>query len=274
MATIAFRTSDTSDRIDRLSGTPRAGTVDRWIYVFMAAFFILITLVGFIPDSLAKIAQVKAGERPPFPMVLHAHAILMGSFLLLLLAQTVLVAKGRCDLHRSLGLAATVLVPALVLVGFILIPTTYHSIWGAAQAAPAEARPQLEGTLRLVENIMLLQIRIGLLFPILLAIGLRVRGRDAGLHKRMMILGTAMALPAAFDRMAWLPSSLPAGPITTDIYPILAIMPMLVWDIVRNRSIHRAYRIWMAVYLPVAVAVHMLWDTDWWHATARQLMGV
>jgi hypothetical protein len=28
------------------------------------------------------------------------------------------------------------------------------------------------------------------------------------------------------------------------------------------------------VSLPAAILVHALWDSDWWHATARQLMGV
>ena len=69
-----------------------AQTVDRWIYVFMAASFIAYTLTGFIPDSLAKIAAVEAGQRPPFPLALHAHAVLMGAFLVLLLAQSVLAA--------------------------------------------------------------------------------------------------------------------------------------------------------------------------------------
>ena len=37
--------------------------IDRWIYVFMAVSYIAITLTGFIPDSLAKIAAVEAGQR-------------------------------------------------------------------------------------------------------------------------------------------------------------------------------------------------------------------
>jgi len=32
---------------DVLSGTPRAHAIDRWIYVFMAVWFIAIVLVGF-----------------------------------------------------------------------------------------------------------------------------------------------------------------------------------------------------------------------------------
>jgi hypothetical protein len=102
---------------DALSGTTRAHAIDRWIYVFSAALFIAIILIGFIPDSLEKIAAVQAGQRPPFPLVLHLHAVLMASFMLLLLTQTVLVATGRSELHKKVGLAAFVIVPALVRLG-------------------------------------------------------------------------------------------------------------------------------------------------------------
>lgn len=274
MATVEGVIVGKAPRPDLLSGTPRAHAIDRWIYVFTAASFIAIVLAGFIPSSLEKIAAVEAGMRPPFPLVMHAHAVLMGSFLLLLLAQTTLVATGRSDLHRRLGLLSMVIAPAIVIVGFILVPTVYHSLWGAAQAAPPEARGEFEGTLSFVENIMLLQLRIGILFPLFLIIGLVARGRDAGLHKRMMILAPAVALPAGIDRIPWLYTTLPASPLTPDLYMLLAVSPMIVWDLVRNRDVHRAYWIWLAVSLPFAVAVHTLWDTPWWHATARMLMGV
>jgi hypothetical protein len=274
MATVADPIIHAERPPDRLSGTPRAHALDRWIYVITAASFIAIVLAGFIPSSLAKIAAVQAGERAQFPLILHMHAVLMGTFLLLLLAQTTLVATGRCALHRRLGLAAMVIAPAIVLVGFILVPTIYHETWAAAQAAPPEAREQLQQVVRIVDNIMLLQLRIGFLFPILLTIGLMARGRDAGLHKRMMILATAVALPAGIDRIPWLPSSLPMSPLTPDLYVLVAISPMLLWDVIRNRRVHRAYWIWLACCLPFTVAVHGLWDTDWWHATARTLMGV
>ena len=274
MATIAGVTAEKRRETDILSGTPRAHAVDRWIYVFTAASFILIVLAGFIPSSLAKIGAVQAGARPPFPLVMHVHAVLMGSFLLLLLAQTTLVATGRCELHRRLGVAAMIIAPAMVVAGFILAPTNYHSLWSAAQAAPPEARADMQQSLSFVENILLVQLRIGILFPLFLAIGLRARRGDAGLHKRMMILATAMALPAGIDRIPWLYTSLPASPLTPDLYMLVAISPMVIWDLARNRRVHRAYWIWLAVNLPFAVAVHGLWDTPWWHSTARQLMGV
>lgn len=274
MATVAETIADRARRPDQLSGTPRANAIDRWIYVFTAASFIVIVLAGFIPSSLAKIAAVQAGERPPFPMILHVHAVLMGSFLLLLLAQTTLVATGRCHLHRRLGLLAMVLAPALVVAGLILVPITYHAAWNAAQAAPPEAQEQLQQVVQIRDNIMLLQLRIGILFPLFLLIGLRARGREAGLHKRMMILATALALPAGIDRIPWLATTLPWSPLAPDLYTLLAVSPMFVWDLVRNRAVHRAYWIWLAVSLPFSVAVHGLWGTEWWHATAPRLMGV
>ena len=121
---------------------------------------------------------------------------------------------------------------------------------------------------------MLLQIRIGILFSLFMAIGLSARLSDSGLHKRMMIIAVAMAMPASIDRIQWIPQTMPGNPLTVDLYTMLALSPMFLWDVVRNRYIHRAYWIWAAFYLPLAIAVHALWDTPWWHATARQLMGV
>lgn len=254
--------------------TPLARVLDRWIYVFMAAWFIAITLVGFIPDSLDKIAAVGAGQRPPFPPVLHAHAVLMGSFLLFLLVQTFLAATGRQSLHQRLGPVGGVLAAALVVVGFVLVPTMYQSVWGAMQAAPPEAQAALQQELRDINNIMLLQIRIGVLFPVFIAIALLARRSDSGVHKRMMFLAVAMALPAAFDRMLWLPTSLPGGPLTTDLYPLVALAPMFIWDVVKTRTVHRAYLIWAAIVAPTSLVVHILWNSQWWHATAPWLVGV
>jgi hypothetical protein len=273
MASIAQTFADLNRRPDLLSGTPRAGVIDRWIYVFTAASFIVITLTGFIPDALMKIAAVQAGQRPPFPLVLHFHAVLMGSFLLLLLTQTTLVATGRCDLHRRVGIAAFIVAPALVVVGIILVPTIYHSVQSFAQTAPPEVQAKMQQRLLALNNIMLLQMRIGILFPLFLAIGLTARGRNAGLHKRMMILATATALPAAIDRMDWLPTTLPASPLATDLYMLLAVSPMFVWDVVRNRRVHEAWLIWLGINLPFAAVLYSLWGTDWWRSTAERLMG-
>lgn len=262
-------------RPDLLSGALSAHVIDRWIYVFTAALFVAIILAGFIPDSLEKIALVQAGVRPSFPVVLHMHAVLMASFMTLLLAQTTLMATGRRELHMRVGIAAFVIAPLLVLVGFVLVPTMYHQTWDALRAATTpEAREKLQHALLRKDNITLLQFRVGILFPLFLALGLRARGRNPGLHKRMMILASAIPLGAGIDRIAWLPTTMPSLPLSSDLYILVALLPMFVWDVIRNHKAHEAYVIWFGLYVPASLLVYSLWDTPWWHATAERLMGV
>lgn len=274
MATIAQGVAVRESQPDVLSGTPRAHSIDRWIFVAMAAWFIAIVLVGFIPDAMMKVAMVKAGARPPFPMVLHVHAVLMGSFLLVLLAQTWLMAMGRKALHMQLGVLGMVLAVALVVVGFVLAPTMYYQVWGGATFGPPPVRAALAPVLPLVENILLLQISAGIMFAVFIASALSARHRDVGLHKRMVILAIAVPLGAAIDRMSWLPSTMPASPLANDLYILLAVAPMFLWDVIRNRRIHEAYKIWFPAFVLVAAAVNVAWDTPWWHATAKAIMRV
>jgi hypothetical protein len=274
MATIAAGNPGRARFPDALSGTPRAHAIDRWIYVFMAVWFIAVTLIGFIPDAMMKAAMVKAGARPPFPAVLHLHAVLMGSFLLLLLVQTWLMATGRRAMHMQLGLLGAVLAAALVVVGFILAPTMYYQVWGGANFGPPPVRQALAPVLPIVENILLLQIAAGIMFALFITIALSARARDAGLHKRMVILAIAVPLGAAIDRMSWLPSTMPASPLATNLYVLLAIAPMFLWDVIRNRRVHEAYWIWFPVFVVVTTVVNLLWDKPWWHATAKAIMRV
>lgn len=273
MATLAGRLFPTERPPDFLSGTPRAHAIDRWIFVITAVWFIVIVLAGFIPDSIMKVGMVEAGKRPPFPLIMHVHAVLMGSFLLLLLAQTWLMAAGLREYHMRLGVAAFVLAPALVVAGFIVAPTLYHETWNSLGSAATDVQPKLRAIIAKKENILLVQLRTGLLFPLFLMIGLRARGSNAGLHKRMMLLAPAVALSAGIDRITWLPTTMPASYLSIDAFILAGLAPMFLWDVVRNRRVHEAYWIWIAVMLPVSLVVYRLWDTPWWHVTARQILG-
>jgi len=89
-----------------------------------------------------------------------------------------------------------------------------------------------------------------------------------------MILATAMAMPAAIDRITWLPHTMPESPVSPDLYVLAIVAPMFIWDVIRNRGVHKAYWVWLAVNIPFAIVVHGLWDTPWWHATAPRVMGM
>jgi len=255
-------------------GNSIARGIDRWIYVFTAVSFLVIALAGFIPDSRHQIELLRAGQRPPFPLALHFHAVLMGSFLLLLLAQATLLATGRPDLHRRLGRVAMVLVPAMVVAGFILVPTIYHQAWSAMQSAPPQVRTRLHNVVFVPNLILLFQLRAGILFPLFILIGLLARTTDPGLHKRMMFLATAVPLMAAVTRITWLPTTIPASSISTDLYMLAVVAPMFIWDVIRHRTVHKAYVFWLALNLPFAVVLELLWRSEWWRSAAPRLMGV
>lgn len=272
MATV-LRQPVPEDRLqDHLSGTSRAHALDRWIYVVNAALFLVIVLVGFIPDSLMKLGMIDAGKRLPFPPILHVHAVLMGSYLLFLLSQTWLVATGRTERHRALGIIGAVLAAALVVVGSILAPTMYHQVTGALERTPAAGQGPLLQLLPRMENILLLQAQAGMLFTLFTALGLAMRNRNPGLHKRMMIMAPAMAIGAAFARMTWLPQTMPVSPVSIQLYQLLAIAPLFTWDVIRNHRVHRAYWIVGVAYLGMCLLVNRLWDTPGWHAFAQGML--
>lgn len=259
---------------DHLSGTTRTNVIDRWIYVFTATSFIAIVLTGFVPDSIARIAGIRAGTLLPFPLAIHFHAVLMGSFLLLLLGQTVLVAMDKRNWHMQLGIAAAVLIPAVFVATLIAVPTVYHGYWNAAQTAPAPVREQIQSFLPILDDILLLQLREAVIFPVLMWVALRSRVRNPGLHKRLIFLASAPLLAAAFDRIHWLPTTMPSAAAGSDLYTLLAVSPLFIWDLVRNHGLHRAYLFFAVLYIPLTAVMYSVWDTPWWHATARQIMGV
>lgn len=249
-----------------------ARVADRWIYVFMAGLFVLTALAGFIPDSIDVLKAVKAGERPPLPPILHVHAILMASWLLLLLAQTILVALGRSAQHRKLGLISTVLAPAIMVAMVAVVKSTWSMI---ASLPPGAMTPDALSALKLdVTNTLLIQIRIVPFFAGLVTWALLVRRKDSETHKRLMILATVMPLPAAFDRIDWLPATLPGNPASVHLYTLVWLLPVLIYDITRRGRVHGVYWIGLALNVPFVIATHLLWGSPWWLATAPRLIGV
>ena len=247
---------------------------DRHVYVFTAAWFVVLTLAGFIPSSLDKIQAVNNGQRPPFPMELHVHAALMGTWLLVLLGQSALMARGQRLWHRTLGWVAAALLPAIVISGVLLIQAIWQGLWGPASAAmPAGA---LLETRTFVTNILLLQIRALFGFSLFLVWALWVRRTDPESHRRLVLLGTAIPLLAGIDRLTtalgW--TTMPASPVALDLYLVLSVLPLLAWDLLRHRQVHFTTRAWLLINLPMALATNLLWGSEWWLKHAPRLVGV
>lgn len=245
----------------------RFSTAGRWFYVGMAAFLVATAAAGFLPTSLAKIQAVQAGQRPPLPPILHLHAVAMGCWLLLLLAQATLAAIGRGQFHRSLGLASFVVAPT-VLVALILL--VRHEYQLGVQFGFKDD----------VSNGLLFKIKSIVLFAVFYVWAIYERKRDSDTHKRLMLLTTIAVIDAALGRMVgygWLPS-LPQGAFvgydSTHFYQLLWLTPALAYDTIARGRPHKVYIFGIISLLFFMVMTHVLWGSAWWLNAAPRLMGV
>lgn len=268
MATVAEPLEDSG--LPGRRPNPVAGAIDRWIYVFMAGWFIVIAVFGFIPDWLTSVSAINAGQSQPFTAVMPLHASLMVAWLLLLLIQAILMATGRAARHQALGRIAFALVPAMVMTMLVAIVASYRAGWHFALSAPPSLRAAQLNFLNHSSGAILGPLQGALSFPLFIFIALRARRTDPNLHKRMMFLATAALLPAALVRMSWLPTF----PFAFSIYLIAVLLPMVLWDVIRTRGVPKAYLIWLAIWAPLEVADFLLGGRPWLDAAVPRLMGV
>ena|SRR5215471_684093 len=90
----------------------------------MAVLILVAVFLGlaqsYYLQGLLKLPDWKAFAAPPHPLIVHIHALIFSSWILLLLAQTSFVTIGRVDLHRRLGMAGFGLACLLVIVGLVV----------------------------------------------------------------------------------------------------------------------------------------------------------
>ena len=223
----------------------------------MAWLFVLVAIVGFAPRSFA----IVTGSMPVPPLVVHLHAAVMASWVVLLATQATLSLAGRMDLHRKWGLASLVVAP-LVLTVLIAVTIVRQNDAAGTPGGP------------IVNNILFLQIRSILLFPTFFIWALRTRRTDPPMHKRMMLLATLMLLDAAIARMNWLPyNEFPRHYLAVHLYLLLLLVPALLHDLLREGRIHRAWVWGLALTVPWVVATEFIWDSHGWRVLGPKLVG-
>jgi hypothetical protein len=230
---------------------------DRRFYAGMAWLFVVVAVAGFAPKSLA----IVSGAIPMPPLVVHLHAAVMASWVTLLAVQATLSLAGRMDLHRRFGLASLVVGPLVLLMLVVVTIVRQNDAAGTPAAA-------------IVNNILFVQVRAALLFPIFFVWALRTRRTDPQMHMRLMLLATLMLLDAAIARMTWLPyNQFPKSYLAIHLYLLLLLVPALLHDLLRLGRIHRAWLWGLALILPWVVAAQFVWGSEWWRGFGPKLVG-
>jgi hypothetical protein len=262
-----------ADAVGFKATTSLAGFADRWIWTLMAALFLVTVLVGFVPTSILKLEAVSSGARPPLPGFMHFHAVVMGLWIALLLAQSALMATGNRASHMTLGMISVVLIPAMV-IGMVGVTSANFTqlVTAAPGLIPEDVLIERKITL---SNLLLAQIRSVFLFSTLSFLAVLVRKEDPQTHKRLMFVATVPMLPAAVDRMGWLHELVQIEqPLFMNVTVLALLAPLLMYDLWRRGSLHKAYVIGIAANLAFIIPMHVAWDTDWWLAMAPRILGI
>ena len=231
---------------------------DRVFYGSIAIALALTVFVGFGPTyyfrifSRSPLATLSGG---PVTVLVHVHAVLFSAWVLLFIAQTMLVAQRRVGAHRRLGIAGGVLAALMIGAG------TWTALKMAARGeAPADADPY---------QFLMIPLSDMVFFAGFVTAALLLRA-DREAHKRLMLLAYVCIVVAAVGR---LPGVLPLGPLAFFGLAFLFILAGVIYDKTTRGRIHPVYA-WGGTILVISVPLRLLISgTDAWKRAAQWMLA-
>lgn len=249
-----------------LAAPARPGlTAERRFFSGLAIALAATTLIGFAPTYyLVSVFDGMTTRGVPASMVLtpavHLHGLTGSLWMLLLVAQTSLVAANRRDLHMRMGLLAIPVAAAIAVTAlFVAFEAARRGATPPGWTPPA-----------------FLLIQFGTLggFLLFASLGFAWR-RRADFHKRLMMLATfAMMVPVCGRIWGMLGGRAYArgaigGMMLADIF----LLALVVFDLSTRKRLHPV-TLWGGGLL-VALQPLRVWlsGTEGWQAIGRALIG-
>jgi Co/Zn/Cd efflux system component len=214
---------------------PARGQTDRLFFTGMALASAFAVFVGFMPTYFIRSAAL-----PVLTPLYHLHGALFSSWIILLVAQTSLVAARRTDIHRRLGVVGAVLAAIVFIVG---VTVSIETMRRGGGPPGIDARTFFAVPLGDI-------IAFGAL--VTAAVMLR-HHRDS--HKRLMLLATISLLTAAVGR--FLVQVQLAGPLGLFLGTDVFVLAVVLYDFMSLGRVHPA-TLWggamVAVFKPLLFA--------------------
>jgi hypothetical protein len=158
----------------------------RFENLFFSGMAVLILATVFL--GFSRTYYLAGGFRAPLPnQIIHIHGAVFSCWILLLFAQTSLVAAGRVDLHRRLGMLGFGLACLVVILGLLASTDSLARNFVAGESGVGA---------RAFYAIPLADM---LVFLTLIYFAFRERFNPAA-HKRLILIATITLLDAAFVR--------------------------------------------------------------------------
>ena len=245
-----------------IQGESGASRSDRRFFVGMAIAAMMTVFFGFAPTyylrsfTHTEVYPTGVPVTPALAALVHVHALAFSAWILLFLVQTTLIAAGRPDVHRRIGVAGAVLAPIMIIIGAMTAMRGARDGWNPGGPYPDSLAFMVVGLVDL------------LVFAGFVAAGLYFRRRPE-LHKRLMLLATVGGLMwPAITRMPYvagrpilmfgLLGALVLASAGRDAWLRSRVYPVSLWG-----------GLLILAAFPIRVAIGL---TDSWHAFAAWLI--
>jgi len=214
--------STTSRSLDSTPGArSTVASRDRLFFGGMAITMLVTVIVGFGPTYYFSTVS---GTTFQLTGPLHLHGAVFTTWMVLLVVQTSLVAAGRTDVHRKLGVVGAVLATLMMVLGAYVAITRFRAgLFNPPPGIPAGV-------------LLAIALATIVVFPTLLAAALLLRGRT-DYHKRLVLIATSELVLAAVARWPGVAELGPPGFFSlTDLF----VVAIVIHDFSTRGRIHPA----------------------------------
>jgi hypothetical protein len=227
---------------------------DAWFFPAMLGLIWLLALGGFVPELIGRVL----GDPPPYPLVIHVHAVVFFGWLSFLTLQVGLVRTGNIAWHRRMGVAGALLAVAVVIAGPAAALTMHMS-------HQARQPPQFLA-------LQLLNIAV---FAGMVTAGLLLRRRPAA-HKRLMLIGTLALIGAGFGRIVrMLTGAPPPWTLIPSVYIAgnVLLLAIALHDWRTRGRLHPVFLPAAGAFLAVQLVVGLLLRSPGWAGMAQRIVS-
>jgi hypothetical protein len=220
---------------------------DHWFFSTTALLMLTTVFAGFARSYyLAGVFQA------PLPsLTIHLHGAAFTCWILLLVTQTSLVASGRVNIHRRLGIVGFLLACLMVALGVLAATDSL-----VRHGGPPGRDPRAFYIVPLTDM---------LIFGTLIFLAYRMR-TNAAAHKRLILIATTALLTAAVAR--WPIAIVHRNPPRAALVTWVFLFALAAYDYWSTHKLHRV-TIWASAFLITVDMIRIpIAQTGLWHSFA------
>ena len=236
--------------------------LEHWYFTGMAVVMIALSVAGFMPAIVNP-----AGRRGPLSTLAAVHGIVFSAWLLLFLAQSLLVATRHVAWHRILGPASLLLLALMIPLGFTATTAMVRRGFDLSGDQHVDPRPvvgvSLDAPTASVFNFASL-----LTFGVLAVAAISYRHRPE-VHKRLMLFANISLMGAPITHLMGHFPQLGLSPASVQVPYGLLLLLVVGRDYLvakRIRPLTAAVAIAMFIFLPIQAL--LIGPSDAWHRFA------